>query len=256
VKPYYADDSVTLYHGDYRKVLPKLSGQFACVITDPPYGDTSLPWDRSPARGWLALVRERLEPSGSAWFFASLKYILALAPELADGWTVAQEIVWEKHNGSSFHADRFKRVHEFAVQVYPSDAPWLDVYKAPVMVNEATKRTLRRKGRPAHTGDIGAVAYASEDGGPLLQRSVIYARSMHGTAIHPTQKPAANVRPLIQYSGRPHGTVLDVFAGSCTTLEVARLCGCKAVGIEIDKSVCERAAERLSQNSLALGATS
>ena len=38
-------------------------------------------------------------------------------------WRYAQDIVWEKHNGSGFHADRFKRVHEHAVQFYRADAP-------------------------------------------------------------------------------------------------------------------------------------
>jgi len=36
VKPYYADETVTLYHGDSRDVLPLL-GPADVVITDPPY---------------------------------------------------------------------------------------------------------------------------------------------------------------------------------------------------------------------------
>lgn len=36
MKPYYSDDTVTLYHGDCRDVLPDL-GPVDVVITDPPY---------------------------------------------------------------------------------------------------------------------------------------------------------------------------------------------------------------------------
>lgn len=254
--PYYADDFVTLHHGDYRDVLPTLmlaGATFGAVVTDPPYGDTSLGWDRSPARGWLARVRPFLAPSASVWFFASLRYLLALAPEMADGWSVAQEIVWEKHNGSSFHADRFKRVHEFAVQLYPSTVPWAAIHKAPVMVPEATARTVRRKGRPAHTGNIGSAHYESQDGGPKLQRSVIYERSCHGHAVHPTQKPEGIVRPLLEYSATPGLPVLDIFAGSATTLLVARSLGLHAVGVERDEAHCAAAAERLRQPRLDLG---
>jgi len=37
VKPYYQDDSVTIYHGDCREILPEL-GRFDLLLTDPPYG--------------------------------------------------------------------------------------------------------------------------------------------------------------------------------------------------------------------------
>jgi len=38
-KPYYHDESsgITIYHGDFRKVLPWI-GQFDLLLTDPPYG--------------------------------------------------------------------------------------------------------------------------------------------------------------------------------------------------------------------------
>lgn len=37
MKPYYEDDSVTLYHGDCREVLPTLD-RADLLLTDPPYG--------------------------------------------------------------------------------------------------------------------------------------------------------------------------------------------------------------------------
>ena len=36
MKPYYQDDSVTIYHGDCREILPSL-GPVDLVLTDPPY---------------------------------------------------------------------------------------------------------------------------------------------------------------------------------------------------------------------------
>lgn len=221
-----------------------------CVVTDPPYGETSLDWDEAEI-GWLSAMARVVKPSGSIWSFGSLRYLSWLLR--ASGmvaWRQSQEIVWEKHNGSNFHADRFKRVHELVVQLYRSDVPWEGVYKKPVYTNDATARTVRRKRRPTHTGHIEAASYSSEDGGPRLMTSVLYERSCHGYAQHPTQKPLGILRTLIEYSCPTGGTVLDLFAGSGSTLIAAVANGCNAIGVEIEEKYCEIAARRLSQANL------
>jgi site-specific DNA-methyltransferase (adenine-specific) len=136
-------------------------------------------------------------------------------------------------------------VHEVVAQFYRGS--WSDIFKFPVTTPDATKRALRRKKRPAHMGHIEASAYASEDGGPRLMRSVIFARSCHGYAVHPTQKPVEILTPLIQYSCPPDGIVLDPFAGAGSTLVAAKQIGRKAVGIEIEERWCEETAKRLEQ---------
>jgi len=113
-----------------------------------------------------------------------------------------------------------------------SDAPWAGVYKAPQFTNDATARSVRRKKRPAHMGHIEAGAYTSNDGGPKLMRSVIYAHSEHGQALHPTQKPLTIVEPMLLYACPPGGIVLDIFAGSGTVGVAARRNGMSAVLVE------------------------
>ena len=240
-----------LYLGDYREIVPRLAPALAdVVLTDPPYGDTSLAWDDRPAFGWLEQVRRLLKPSGSVWFFCSLRYYreLVMAGDL-EGWAQAQDIVWEKHNGSNFHADRFKRVHEQVVQLYPADQDWADIYKSPVTTPDATARQVRRKKRPTHTGHIEASSYVSEDGGPRLMRSVVFCRSCHGYAEHPTQKPLGILDPLISYSCPPGGTVLDIFAGSGSTAVAALLSGRRAIGIERSPGYFEIACRRCDRET-------
>lgn len=97
--------------GDCRDRMPA-HGPYDMILADPPYGDTSLAWDRR-VEGWLTLARAALAPTGSMWVFGSLRSFMAIADRFTDaGLRLAQEIVWEKQNGTSFHADRFKRVHE------------------------------------------------------------------------------------------------------------------------------------------------
>ena len=250
--PYFQRGNVTLYYGDCREVLPAVlqPGSVDLLLADPPYGETSLDWDAAVA-GWTAALMPLLKPSGSLWCFGSLRFFMEQRDEFA-GWKHAQDVVWEKHNGSSFHADRFKRVHELAAQFYPASVPWGEVYKKPVTTPDATKRQVRRKQRPPHTGHIEASSYTSEDGGPRLMRSVIFVRSCHGYAEHPTQKPTGIVIPLLEYSCPPRGLAVSPFAGSGTDLDAARLLGMRAVGCEVDERNCEKIARRLSQETLPL----
>lgn len=244
MSPYYDEDGITIYNGDCREILPKLPRADA-AIADPPYAETSLEWDSNLAQ-WLDDL-----PTDCVWCFGSLRMFLRMsrAGDFEE-WKQAQEIVWEKHNGSIFHADRFRRVHELAVQFYRGD--WADIYKSPVTTADATARTVRRKDRPRHAGAIGEGAYVSFDGGPRLMRSVIRVASCHGYAEHPTQKPLGILQPLIEYSCPPCGVVLDPFTGSGSALVAARRAGRRAIGIEIDERYCEIAAKRLSQMMLPL----
>lgn len=242
MKPYYEHDGLAIYHGDCREILPRLFPvDCAAVIADPPYGETNLEWDRRQA-GWVAAVAAVVPLKASLWCFGSMRHFLEDAAEFK-GWAFAQDIVWEKHNGSSFHADRFKRVHEIATHWYRG--AWTDVFKDPQVTNDATARVVRKKGRPAHMGDIGEKTYISEDGGPRLMRSVLQVSSCHGYAEHPTQKPTALLRPIVRYSCPVGGLVLDPFAGSGSTLVAAKETGRRAIGIEGDEKYCEIAARRL-----------
>lgn len=232
-------------HGDCRTEL-KRHGPFDMLLADPPYGDTSLSWDKR-CDGWIEVASSLLAPTGSMWVFGSMRFFQDMGTKFKDaGWRYAQDIVWEKHNGSGFHADRFKRVHEHAVQYYRGGTPWANIYNDVQTTDDATARTVRRKRRPTHTGHIDASHYVSEDGGPRLMRSVIYMRSMHGRAIHPTEKPADLIEILVRTSCPPSGTVGDLFAGSGSCGEAAMLCGRKYVGCEIDPQMTQRANDRLS----------
>lgn len=237
--PVYEDASVALYLGDCREFEPPVDVDV--VIADPPYGQTSLKWDRWP-KGWLSLQGLRR----SLWCFGSLRMFTERIAEFkAAGWHLSQDIVWEKHNGSNGARDRFRRVHEQAAHFYRGD--WKSLYRAVVTTPDAVKRQVRRKRRPPHWGDIGESVYVSHDGGPRLQRSVIKARSCHGDAEHETQKPFEIIAPLIEYSCPVGGMVYVPFAGSGSELEAARQLGRRAVGIEADEAKCRGAARRLSE---------
>lgn len=175
--PYYQDNAVTLYHGRFEDVLPTLDIKADLIVTDPPYGETSLAWDRWP-KGWPSIVHHHTPrvPGGSG------------------------------------------------------------------------NKSVRKRGLTPHTGVIGNTGY--EDDGLRLVRSVMFARSMQQSAINETEKPTGLLEPLITYGCPSGGLVLDLFAGSSSTLIAAHNIGRRAIGIEMREDQCEKAARRLQQGVL------
>lgn len=234
--------------GDARLILPELEpSSIDCVIVDPPYGDTALAWDRRVS-GWMADLRRILLPHGSVWVFGSMRYFIEQAAEFA-GWRYAQDVVWEKHNGSNSFADRFRRVHEHAVQFYPDDVKWGDVYKSPQHSADAVAKQVRRKQKAQHWSKTKPGSYQSVDGGPRLMRSVLLVRSEHGTAVHPTQKPVELIEMLLAYSCKPGGVALDPFCGSGTTGVAAKRSGLGFIGIELEDQYAMIARNRIEDES-------
>lgn len=230
--------------GDCRDVMAA-EGPFDMIVADPPYGETALEWDKL-VRGWERVAHDCLKITGSMWIFGSLRFFMLVhRPICRAGLRVTQEIVWEKHNGSGFAADRFKRVHELVVQVIRDDAPWSGVYNDVQKTNDAVAKVIRRKARPSHMGNVGAKPFISEDGGPRLMRSVIYARTPR-TGRHPTEKPIDVLETLIRTSCPEDGLVGDFFAGSGACGEAALVSGRRYVGVELDPDYVATARDRLS----------
>lgn len=246
--------TVRILHGDCRKVLAGVEpAQFDACMADPPYGDTSLEWD-TVVDGWIHAVARVLKPAASLWVFGSMRFFMGnriRARLRACGFRYSQDIVWEKQNGTGFHADRFRRVHEHAVLFYRG--AWADVYHQPQYTNDATARTVRRKQKPTHTRAINcngdASSYTSQDGGPRLMRSVVKVRNEHGRAIHPTQKPLELLAPLIRYSVPPGGSFIVPFCGSGSDLMVAQAEGFDALAVELDPLHEANARRRLASDS-------
>lgn len=259
--PYWKDDDtgLALYLGDMREVLPALGVQADLILTDPPYAETSLAWDRWPD-GWLKTAAAH---SNTLWCFGSQRMFFDHLDEFRADWTLSQDVighdedaqpitadvnvVWEKHNGSGFAKDRFKRVHEHALLWYRG--PWQAQHRnVPRSAYSGKDKHARRTDQPDHTGAVRGYVY--EDDGTRLMRSVIQVRSMHGRSINETEKPLGILEPLIRYSCPPGGLIVDPMAGSCSVLEAARLLGMRAIGIEVRESQCEAAVRRLSALTL------
>lgn len=238
--PYYQDDAVTIYHGDCREVLPSLPAA-DIVVTDPPYavsvaglvhvgrpGKGSRKLDFFPAdRDWdtcRAMVLEavgacRITDAASFYVWCGHRQFGDIVAHLESRGFSTRFLVWSK----------LCPPPPAPLSGWPSGAE-LCVYAY----------------RPGRT-------WSNTD---LPRHNVFVADGFrHGNAAklpHPTQKPSEVIAPLIRASSREGDLVLDPFAGSGTTLAVAKILGRRAIGIEIEERYCEIAAERCRQEVLAL----
>lgn len=253
--PYYQDEHVTLYHGDMRELLPALDIRADAVVTDPPYGETTLAWDEWPD-GWPALVAKH---TNSMWCFGSMRMFTSRWTEF-DGWRMSQDLVWDKTVGIGAVTDRFRRRHEFMLHFY--QGKWSDIYHStPRVEHVGPKPHLNKLGQAGGAGYSGGV-YGNQgvrqgswtDNGTRLATTVVTAKNMHRHGIHPTEKPGQVLDLLIRYAVPEGSLVLDPFAGSASTLLTARMLGRRAVGIEANEEYCEKAAKRLDTQDLFGGA--
>lgn len=208
--PYYSDDHVTLYHARWEDVLPSLL-RADVLVTDPPYG-----------MGWKTPESPNRPKSG--WTVVGDDQPFDPAGLLALGLPTVMF-------GANHYAERL-----------PSSPGWIVWDKRHNMPsNDQSDAEL------AWTNVLTSVRTMRltwNGGGSLL------SENGEARAIHPTQKPVALMRWVIEKC--PPGSVLDPYAGSGTTLVAAKSLNRKAIGVECVEAYCEVAANRLRQEVLGL----
>jgi len=220
VKPYYSDESVTLYHGDCREVDAWLEADV--LVTDPPYG---IKWSTHGGGRDLRNWAPRQPKAGI----------------IGDDDTAARDevlAVWGERPAIVFGSP---------LVAPPSKTIQVLVWRKPVDAGVVGARFIWRRdweaiylmGKWPRVGPRRSSVIESKGG---------MERYRNG---HPHAKPVDLLEHLI--SEAPSGSVADPFAGSGSTLVAAARAGRKAVGVEADEKWCELAAKRLSQGVLDFG---
>lgn len=224
-------DEYMLLCADSYAVQP--SEQVGLVLTDPPYGVTSLVWDHndSVAQLWGVLA----ECGAPIVSFGDFKLISQLA--LISG-SFRYELVWEKRRPVGFLDARRRplRTHELiGVFGSPLFSPQLRPRHEDDYQPGRTRR-LRRENRVYGKDSRESIW---EDTGMRLHGSVLHAT--YGSydvsrvnGMHPTAKPVNLLRLLIRMYSRPGDLIYDPFMGSGSTGVAALLEGRRFYGVEQD----------------------
>lgn len=246
MKPYYQDNSVTIYHGDSRDVLLNLlSEKVDLIISDPPYS-VSL-------EGPKKFTRNQGKGSRTYDFFEGDKNWLEMTNIVCEILVKASRCM--KENGSMFIWCGHRQISRITDGLEILDFKtrpicWIKDVPIPCPPNSGFDSGF----------EIGVYAYRTGRTfitHPKQKSNVIrsdsYRHGQPGKVAHPTQKPFATIRPFIEIASYPKETVLDPFMGSGTTLLCCKQLSRKAIGIEIEEKYCEIAAKRMSQEVLPFG---
>ena len=96
-------------------------------------------------------------------------------------------------------------------------------------------------------------AYLLAKGNPTLPENPVadvIDMPYSGNKIHPTQKPVAALKPLIEAFAQKNDLVLDPFCGSGSTLLAAKILNRSYLGIELDAQYHAAATKRLRPNGI------
>ena len=215
VQPYYADDTVTLYHGDCREIAEWLAADV--LVTDPPYG---IGWKRSANHSRGSAAHAGIQGDADTSTRDSVLTMWGTRPAVVFG---------------SFYAPQPAHLRHVLVYRKPPDSG---------VVGSTTG--YRRDVEPVYlTGPWPARPVARSSVIASNAQGIGHLASRYG---HPHAKPVDLLETLI--AACPPGVIADPFAGSGSTLIAARNQGRQAIGVEFEERYCETIAKRLDQLTL------
>lgn len=250
MEQYYNDNSFLLYHGDTVEILEYLDRKVDMIFADPPYflskGFSMCTkgrvkcfdkgnWDKvRPLEeinqfnmSWLSKCRNILKDNGTIWVSGTYHNISSVSNCLMElGYKILNIIVWNKPDAPLTLSDsHFNFSAEYII--------WARKYK--------DKR---------HFYNIELMKYIN--GGKRM--SDVWNIPTTGLwektcGKHPTQKPLRLMYRIIMASTQSGETILDPFAGSCTTGIAANLLGRTFIGIDQDSKFLDLGIKRKNEIS-------
>ena len=226
--PYFDRDGIVIYHADCRDVLPSIDpASVDLLLTDPPYGidlDTAYGARRPGGVGGRVAngSRDHVRVAGDDRPFDP-------SPLLRYGRCVLF--------GANHYADRL-----------PPSGSWVVWDKL-----DGLRTNKREQG--FNDGADAELAWTNLSGTVRTFRHMwngVLRKSEIGWHVHPTQKPVALMRWIVDRWTEPGDLVLDPYMGSGPVAQACHELGRRYIGVELVEDYCAIAVKRLAQQTLAL----
>lgn len=261
-------------HGDALEVLPNLDPRSVDLFfTSPPYADarayarldpcTYVEWFLPFARAMYAAtsetgslvlnIKNRVANKG-AYQGQRHPYVYWLVLALQRmGWRWIETYTWAKPNAMPGRfgprpKDAFENVYHFAKGFHPYFN--LDAVRVPYKTDadDIARRALDTSGRRTTEAGFGrdrAKTYLLGGADPGNVVTVPQTYNQHRGVAHPAAMPEGLAEFFIKAMCPEDGLVIDPFAGSGTTMAVARRLGRRTGGIEIHRDYAVEAYRRM-----------
>ncbi len=220
MKPYFQDDSCTIYHGDCREILPSLKVDL--VLTDPPFG--VMLGDKKRTNMMTKHGNDGYRFTDDKDYIVNVCVpVIEMSRKIADRVLVTPGL---KNMWAYPEPDALWGIH------FPNGAG-VGRWKAFVCWQPLLCYGPSPTYKGCYSDTFTATEQADKNG-------------------HPCPKPLAVWRRILARMVDDAALICDPFCGSGTSLRAAKDLGVKAIGIEIEERYCEIAANRLAQGVLQL----
>jgi site-specific DNA-methyltransferase (adenine-specific) len=248
----------TLYHGDCLVEMDKIPDcSVDMVMADPPYGTTACKWDSIiPLDAMWKQLKRVIKPRGAIVMTATQPFTSVLVMSNIE--MFKYDWVWNKTRATDFVRAKLKPMggHE-SVLIFSKAS----VANGAHEMMEYNPQGLTRVDVTCRNGG-GGVGFLGRDKSNLgpnnklhnetytqeytgYPNTKIYINSDMKT-VHPTQKPTALMRYMIETYTNEGETVLDFTMGSGTTGVAAKQTGRDFIGIEMDADYFRIAEDRIN----------
>jgi site-specific DNA-methyltransferase (adenine-specific) len=239
---------------DAFKKIPDQSVDMVCV--DPPYGTTSIEWDKVLDFNTMWKELERIvKPKGNIVIFGSQPFTSLVITSKIDWFR--HELIWNKNKCGSPGLAKYRpqKVHE-NIMIFSKESG--GTYNPIMEEGEAYKREAKDKvkgygtGKNSHGygfGNNGKPFLGGENHGTRYPKSILHASRNFSAqqTVHPTQKPTNVLNWLIMTYSNPGDTVMDFTMGSGSCGVSAKLTGRNFIGVEMSKEYFDIASTRINQ---------